>query len=422
MNNIDLDKHYIINPGYKFKDDIKRIIVTNNNTLYFNDYYYHINITDLSLGTTMMHPLVAYMFAFFNGEMNLRDTITELSTVINKPFSEVLRTFSLYIHNSEEQPYTFPENIIMTLPKNFIIEKRDLPTRDLLGNIDINKMLLDLDLSTFRNYVPSDIRLMITNNCITDCVYCFANRSHKVENTLSFERIKDLIAEAHSLGCKSFSISGGEFFLYEKWSELLDVLHKHEYNPHLSTKIPIGEDIIIKLKEKNIDKIQFSLDTVDQEALKKMVKVPLSYLDKMKDTFKLLQQYNIKFTVKSVITKYNDNLTSVKNLIGFLLPYDNLILLTIAPGEHSMYKDFISYKSNRENLSKIQEYINELSHPKIHMEDPTIPFDGSFEEKKLNMTVDLHVLEILLLYSYFLMGKSQCVNRCIGHRFLFWVM
>ena len=271
----------------------------------------------------------------------------------------------------------------MTLPKNFIIEKRDLPTRDLLGNIDINKMLSDLDLSTFRNYIPSDIRLMITNNCVTDCAYCFANRSYKVENTLSFERIKDLIAEAHSLGCKSFSISGGELFLYNRWEELLDILHKYEYSPHLSTKIPIGEDIILKLKKRNIDKIQFSLDTVDREGLKNMIKVPSSYLDRMKNTFDLLRQHNMKFTVKSVITKFNDDLTSIKNLIDFLLQYENLIILTIAPGDHSLYKDFLSYKSNRKNLSKIQDYINELNHPKISMQPPTIPCEGNFEEKKI---------------------------------------
>ncbi len=383
MNNIDLDKYYIINPGYKFKDDIKRIVLTNSNSLYFNDYY-HIDDPNLSLSfSTIMHPIVAYMFAFFNGEMNLRDTITELSLAIDKPYDDVLSTFSLFIHNSEQQLYTLSKNLVAPIPKNFIIEKQDLPIRDLLGNIDIQKMLsAELDLNTFRNYVPNDVLLMVTNNCVTDCVYCYANRSHKVENPLTFERIKGLIEEAHSLGCKEFTVTGGDIFLYKKWEELLDVLHKHEYDPYLSTKIPIGEDIIIKLKERNIDKIQISLDTMDREVLKTMVKVSFPYLDKMKNTFDLLRKYNIKFTVKSVITKFNDDLTFVKKLVDFLLQYDNLLTLSIAPGNHSLYKHF-TYKPNKENLLKIQEYVDELNHPKISMQPLNTPFSGSFEEKKI---------------------------------------
>ena len=383
MNDINLDKYYIINPAYKFKDDTKRVILTNNNTLYVDNY--NRLETGFSAGfSTIVHPLVAYMFAFFNGEMNLRDTITELSSVINKPFDDVLRTFSLFIYNSEKQMYRLPKNLVAPIPINFIIEKQDLPIRDLLGNIDINKMLLDpeLNLNTFRNYVPNEISLMITNKCMTDCVYCYADTSHKVENPLTFERVKELIEEAHSLGCREFGIIGGDIFLYKKWDELLEILHKYEYNPYISTKIPIGEDEIIKLKERNIDNVQISLDTVDREVLKTMIKVPHSYLDKMKNTFDLLQKYNIKLTVKSVITKFNDDLTSVKNLIDFLVQYDNLHTITITPGEFSLHKPF-TYKSNKENISKIQEYVKELNNPKVFMQPHNAPDNSCFEKKMI---------------------------------------
>jgi len=382
MNDINLDKYYIINPAYKFKDDTKRVILTNNNSLYI-DSFDSLDTSTSRVFSTVVHPLVAYMFAFFNGEMNLRDTITELSSAINKPYDEVLSTFSLFINNSKKQMYRLPKNTVAEMPINFIIEKGNLPIRDLLGNIDINKMLSvpELNLSTFRNYVPTQITLMITNNCMTDCVYCYANTSHKVENPLTFERIKELIKEAHSLGCNEFGVIGGDFFMYKKWEELLTFLHKYEYNPYLSTKIPIGENEIIKLKEKNIDNIQFSLDTVDREILKTMIKAPVSYLDKVKNTFDLLQKYNIKLTVKSVITKFNDDLTSVKKLIDFLLQYDNLHAIAIAPGDYSLYKPF-TYTSNKENLSKIEKYVGKLNHPKVSMQPSNVrPNNISFEEK-----------------------------------------
>ena len=174
-----------------------------------------------------------------------------------------------------------------------------------------------------------------------------------------------------------------EIFFYTKTGRNCQTFCiNYEYKSYLSTKIPIGEDIIVKLKERNIDKIQISLDTVDKDVLRTMIKVPSSYLDEMKNTFDLLRKYNIKFIVKSVITKFNDDLFSIKHLINFLLKYDNLLKLSIAPGEHSLYKHFTTYKSNIEKLLEIQEYINELNHPKISMQPPTMPINESFEEKR----------------------------------------
>jgi len=85
--------------------------------------------------------------------------------------------------------------------------------------------------------------------------------------------------------------------------------------------------------------------------------------------------------VKSVITKYNDTVEEVQNLIKFLLKYNNMYSLSVAPGESSIYKPF-TYKSNKENLYAIEKFIKEFNHPKVTMQSYMIPIGNlPFEEK-----------------------------------------
>jgi radical SAM protein with 4Fe4S-binding SPASM domain len=380
MKEINIKNYYIVNPAYKFRNDIKRVVVTNNNSLYVNIYDRMVDSYDIGF-STIMSPLVAQLFSSFNGEKNLENIILNLSSLLKISKDEVLHVFSQFINNSEQMVYPLSTKIYAPIPKNFIIEKQNLPTRDLLESIDVENMLLDEDLTTLRYYIPNELTLMITNKCYTDCIYCYANTSHKVNNPLNFERIEKLIKEAHSLGCRDFGIGGGDFFRYKQWPELLDVLHKYEYNPYISTKFPIGENEAIKLKEHNVSKIQISIDTVNGEQIKTLLNVPSTYLDKLKKSFDVLRKHGISFIVKAVVTKYNDDLESIKNLIDFLLQYENLYSLSIAPGESSLYKPFV-YNSNKENLSRIESYVKNLNHPKVSMQSYMISIDNlSFEEK-----------------------------------------
>ena len=381
MQNIDLNENYIINPAYKFRSDIKRIVLTNNNSLYVNNYD-RINDEYTLSFSTIVHPLVAYLFSFFDGSKTLKDTIKSLSEALEVAEDKVLETFKMYVYNDEKIFYRMSDKHIAPIPKNFIIKKGNLEKRNLLENIDIEKMLDgDIDLTTMRYYIPNEMVLMVTNKCFTDCVYCYANTKPTVDKQLSFERIEELVKEAYSLGCRDFGLAGGDLFTYKNWDKLLELLHKHEYNPYISTKIPIGEKEIKRLKELNVEKVQISLDSINSTILSETLKVPLNYLEKMKHTFDLLKEYGIQLIVKSVVTRYNDTVENFQELIEFLLQYDNLYSLSIAPGETSLYKPFI-YKSNKENIRAIDKFIKELNHSKVSMQSYMIPLDDlSFEEK-----------------------------------------
>ncbi len=55
-----------------------------------------------------------------------------------------------------------------------------------------------MDIKTYRYYVPNEVYFMLNNTCVVNCQYCYADRQTKVTNALPFERVKELIKEAHA--------------------------------------------------------------------------------------------------------------------------------------------------------------------------------------------------------------------------------
>ncbi len=57
------------------------------------------------------------------------------------------------------------------------------------------------------------------------CLYCHAgekNASCYYEKELSHQRWLEIISECHGLGVKNFTLTGGEPFLYKRWSEIIE--------------------------------------------------------------------------------------------------------------------------------------------------------------------------------------------------------
>lgn len=379
MKNINKNDIYVLNPAYKFRNDVKRVFITNNNSLYCDTISkqedYETNFSSI------IHPMTAFIFSFFNGEKTLNYIIKELQELLDLSYNEIEKTILLVIENTESIILPIDEKHYTSIPKKFLIKNTDFIKRKLINDHDLTKMMNDIDFSSVRFYIPNDITIMINNTCITDCVYCYANISHKAESLLSFERVKELISEAHKLGCRDVMINGGEFFLYKKWEELIEVLRQNEFEPYISTKYPLDENRIKKLKKLNIKWIQISLDSIIPEEITKMLNVDRMYLEKMMKSFQLLEKYNIGVRIKSVITKYNDSVESVKKLIDFLVQFKNLTEVSIAPADHSIYKAF-TYPSTKKNLEKISDYIDTLkgSYPDISIQGYSQP-TGSIDEK-----------------------------------------
>ena len=360
MNNeIDYTKKYMINPAYIIIPDQTRAVIT---TAKGFDVYKP-GVEENTGMSWRLNPIYAVIFSFFNGRLQLSDTIKQISVETGFSNDWVFDFIKPFFYNTELLSIKYGDSgNWFPFPKRFIIENTDnKPRNDLYSKEEfyIRKELWNFD--TFRLSHPTNLTLMLNNKCVTDCVYCYANKDYKVENPLSTEKILSLIKEANDLGVLSFDISGGEIMLHKDWDIIVSELLKYGFLPYISTKVPLTETQIIRLKELGIQRIQVSIDAWNAAILSKVLGVKESYFDKLKETLHLLEKYDIKVSVKSVITKSNQDLKGIEDLLTNLANFSNIVSISVAPGEYSLYKHgkkgFTNYMTSIEKWNKISDFV-----------------------------------------------------------------
>ena len=367
----DVTKKYYLNPIYIIRPDKNRAIISNAKNI---DVFSPL-INGETGFTWILNPLYAVIFSHFDGKTTLSETIEAISKELGMEYNEVLSMITPYINNKDKKIIRYAKNStdqknnihynFFSIPRNFLIEVvNDKPRNDLYGKEHFYIKRDSWDFDTVRLYTPTGIILMLNNCCVTECVYCYANKKHTVQNALSTDRILELIEEASRIGILSFELGGGEALLHKDCYTIYSALFKAGYLPHVSTKIPITEEQIIKLKEVGFSQIQFSIDAWDSNTLMKMLDVDETYFVKLGKTLQLMEKHNINVNVKSVITKFNSSVQSVNKLLTNLTKFKNINRIAIVPGERSLYKEekgFPYYMASFENWNKIRDFVNDIS-------------------------------------------------------------
>lgn len=410
---IDLNKKYIFNNAYKIRSDVDRIVITNNDSIFVDSSIKGKSGDKIMVNFSwFMNPYIALLLSYFQGDKTLGEIVNELSEDINLPNEEIMLSISKLIENEESIIYSFGMNKELPIPKNVLVENNDGSERlNILNDINIEQMYNSQNFNQVRFNKPDTMAIMINKNCYTDCIYCYVDRKYKLEKTLSLKKIEEIICEARSLGIRDCAIAGGDLFCYEYWKELLICLRKNNYNPYISTKHPLTESDIKELASIGIDKIQFSLDSIDEEKLIKILNVKKGYFQKVDNTLKLLSKYGIKFHVKSVITKHNDALEDVESLINYLLSYENLIDYSIAPGSYNIHSDFDSFRTTKDNFKRISDYVRKLDNNKVSCQEASEPISDKLSfENKVKMFSNLSICSGNL--SSFLVLPDGLVTLC----------
>jgi radical SAM protein with 4Fe4S-binding SPASM domain len=364
MDSIDFNKRYYINPAYIINPDKYRAVITNSKG--YETIPYPKDDVDSSF-CWILHPVYAAIFSFFDGSEPLCQVVENIAIELNIDKDRVHDMFLQYINNQETRiihymkdksssKELFPCNNF-AIPRNFIVECTGKKREDLYSkeSFYIRKDFWEFDL--FRLSSPILITLMLNNTCVTDCIYCYANKLHKVRHPLTTEKILSLIKEADKMGVLNFELAGGEILLHKDYDKILLELYKHNYICHLSTKMCLTEDQINTLKKIGIDKLQISVDAWNSEILKKMLHVQPDYFNKLQHSLHLLEKYDIKVSVKAVITKLNTAISDVSLLLNNLVKYKNIRYISVAPGECSLYKDFNTFKTTEKEWLDVSEFV-----------------------------------------------------------------
>lgn len=380
-----MQKYISLNPEYVLKLDNGRVLIITKDVLR----------TKLPVVESVIHPLHAMILSFFNGLFTLEEAIEQASLTLTIEKELILQFISPIIDNEYTIGVNITESDILVFPKRTLISHGTPVLRE---KYDYKSFYYDsLNLKTDRHFTPSRVTFMVTTKCYTNCIYCYANRRKDI-SLLPFARVKEIIQEAKELGVVSFDVIGGEFFLYEYWKEMLQLLLKYNYSPFISTKVPISINDIRYLSEQGVKDIQVSLDTLLPEHIINLLSVKDSYVHAIKDTLKNLDRFRIKVQIHTILTSINDSINDMISIYEFISRLTYIQSWKIDVAASTLYKsedDYANIKSRRERLKLLTKFFEtikqqnskiEIISGDIDLENNPNPNELSVQDKQIFFT------------------------------------
>ncbi len=291
---------------------------------------------------SFIHPLDAIAIALFDGKRTIEEVASALSYVTGHPVDN--------------------QKIEQFLDKNsrYFIEASDVPFSK-QRKYDPVEFVMPADSVDFierRLRAPLWLIFMITNDCRTDCIYCYAEKQRhgNGDKPLSTSRIKELIKEASELHIPSINFTGGDPFMHPQILDILEYTISNDILPVISTKCALSQAVIGRLAEIGMPRVQISIDSYDPETNFFLIGIK-NYAEEMIPVIRNLKAKGIKTVTKTVITPYN--LYQIPTLVDMLvsLGVDNIGLSEYIRSLHHHPGDdlFLSYDQLKWLAEKVEE-------------------------------------------------------------------
>lgn len=347
-----MERKYILNHYYTLRHDQKRSYIMSQGDG-FNKKPFSVNVGWMS----RIHPAYAMMLSFFSEPIDLSIACNNIADFFQLPVDDI-KNFICNLLSSEEPTYATLDGSTSGFPINLIIEAdKEFAPRIKYSPEEFK--FEELDFKTTRMFLaPISIVFMPNNNCITNCIYCYADTKTK-PTQMSFDQIKTFVREAKELKVRDVMITGGDFFMYRNWSELLHLLIEEGYAPDLIlTKVPLSPQIIETFEKFNI-RLQISVDSLSSSITQKVLHVNENYSRNMRQALKDVNASSIRFQAATVLTNINDSTENLEEVAHFLKDLDRLERWEIRVAFRSLYSkdNFESIKSSRNQISTIEKWI-----------------------------------------------------------------
>lgn len=224
--------------------------------------------------------------------------------------------------------------------------------------VDTAEIYTDSDFSCSDIFIPKrpskplSLNLVITTQCYTDCIYCYADRNRK--DDLSVQNILKILDEAYDMGVVNLTMSGGDLFAFSGWKRVIQKVCEYNFFPLLSTKVPLKREDIFFLRNIGAKSLQVSLDSVSPDVLTKMVHVGNDYIERISRMLGYCDEAGIKVGVRTVLTKYNVNKVEIEYLYSFMESFSCVTSWVLTPAFLSEFKDdFVEYRASDEDLIQV---------------------------------------------------------------------
>jgi MoaA/NifB/PqqE/SkfB family radical SAM enzyme len=302
------------------------------------------------------------LLCLFDGEKNLKTVKDEFAAVtgsnresINTFVSRLLENPTAIKVDFNGSTFYFPQNTLIRAGKKNNVSYYN-PGDFLIPNNQ-------LDFKSQRLYEPLDTEIMLNNTCETGCIYCYVDKRKPFTCQIPFKRIVELVREAKEMGMRSFNPAGGELFKYKYWEELLNVLVENHFDPIVTTKYPLNERLIKKLKDTGLKRVNISIDTINRSQMYKLLNVNEKYYDLFLKTLKDLNNNDFDIHIYTQVTSINQD--SIGELLNYLLGFENINCIKVRSTTFSLYpkgerNNYLWLRPDKKKLDKIKDMVTRL--------------------------------------------------------------
>lgn len=127
----------------------------------------------------------------------------------------------------------------------------------------INEAGLNGTLTKIDHHLPlKRIQIELTTRCNLRCSYCYSESGPTCVSALKYEEVRQILSDASDLGCIWVDFTGGEFFLYKYWVQVLAYARNLGLIVSIHTNgMALNEENLTMLSSFNIRTVQVSLDS-----------------------------------------------------------------------------------------------------------------------------------------------------------------
>ena len=174
-----------------------------------------INLRKSEFGAFCIPPFMGYILSHI-GDLEYSKSLEAISNVLKVSSSAIDKFVQQLVENPENKEFIFSETRSVVLPPALLKCYSQRPNLVVYEEETFNGLG---EYTIRRPGVPLSANLMVTTNCSTDCLYCYANR--KLSPVLKTEKLLDLIKELHDQGTVNVTLTGGDIFAHPDWRVIL---------------------------------------------------------------------------------------------------------------------------------------------------------------------------------------------------------
>jgi radical SAM protein with 4Fe4S-binding SPASM domain len=204
---------------------------------------------------------------------------------------------SEYELNSKDQKFSYNDHDLREIKVNFLQQEKSLNFSD----------TSDFFSDYFReNPTIFGMHIEVTSRCNEHCIHCYTHNENK-NSDMDVMLAMNILDQLKKMGTLSITFSGGEPFLHPRFSEILDHARKNDFLINiLSNGTVISEDLMNKIKELNVNKIQISLYSMIPDIHDSITRLKGSH-EKTIQAIERLIKFDIPVQISCPIMKENKN-------------------------------------------------------------------------------------------------------------------